>query len=160
MSVFNFKKGDFLPALIWMILGLIVIIVSYQLDIGKFNRPGPGMMSFLLGIVLIFLSIPILISSLAKTIHKNRKESNIWAGINFLRLGLVLLGLVAYGLLLERVGFTATVLLCVFFLFKLVGSLKIYKALIYSSLTAIFSYLIFVIALNVQFPSFPWHLFF
>jgi len=156
MQVSNIGKKDLIPATVWIILGILMIIGSYELDLGKLQTPGPGMFPFLLGVILILVSLPILISALKDIRRSRKKKVNIWGGVDFLKMGAIVAVLLAYGLLLERVGFSVTAFLCLFFLFKVVGSETLSKALVLSSVTVIASYLLFIIALKVYMPLFPW----
>ena len=160
MALLNFKQRDLIPAAVWVILGLLTTSGAYRLDIGSFHRPGPGMLPFLTGIGLTFLSLPIIISALVYIVREKKKDINVWAGINLRRIGLTGLGLVFFGLILETIGLTVTVFLTTFFLYKVVGTRKTYKVLISALFTALASYFVFVTVLKCQFPSFPWFIFF
>jgi len=160
METTNFKKRDAGPAFVWTILGIVVTVASLQLGLGALRKPGPGMMPFLLGLVLIFLSLPLLLSSLKRILNEKTKEGNPWKGINYGRMSLAVLALVIYGLLIEYVGFTVSVFVTIFFLYRLVSAKKTLWVLVFACGTAAFCYLVFVIALRVEFPSFPRHLFF
>lgn len=156
MEISNFGKRDLIPVIIWIILSLLVIVGSYKLGLGTFRNPGPGMFPFLLGTALIFVSLPVLIYSLWDFKSWRKKEVSMWEEIVLWKMGVIVLVLLAYGMILERMGFLITTFLCLFFLYKIVGSERFRKALILASLTVIFSYLLFEIALKVYMPSFPW----
>lgn len=160
MASSNLGKKDLIPAIVWMILGLLVVIGSYKLGIGHLHNPGSGLMPFLFGIFLIFVSLLLLVQSLRNIRAETRKEESIWAGVELWRMSVIVAIQLAYGLILERVGFSAATFCCLFILFKFSGSERVVKALIATSITVILSYLLFIVILKTQMPSFPWEILF
>lgn len=152
-------KRALIPTIIWIIFGTLVAIESYKLNIGQFRNPGAGMMPFLLGIILIIVSLIALVQCLMNINRGRKKEESIWAGVNFWELGMIVLVQLAYGFMIERVGFSLTTFCCMFFLFKVAGSAKVTRALFLAIITVISAYLLFVIALKVELPSFPLKIF-
>ena len=157
MAGFKFSRLDVIPAIVWIVLGTLFTIESYMLDIGSFNNPGSSMMPFLLGIIAVILSLALLLSSLA---NLNKEEAKVWVGVDFWRVGLAVLTITGFGVLLETVGFSVDVAICLFLLYKIIGNVQTFRAVIYAILTALLSYLLFVVVLNVQLPSFPSYVFF
>jgi putative tricarboxylic transport membrane protein len=149
------KTRDWIPAMVWFIFGSVIAFQAYKLDIGDLHTPGAGMLPFILGVILVLLSVPIFVYAYRGFRKRDRKEDNVWERLDFRKMGISVLALIFYGFALDKVGFTLTVLITMFVLFKVVGSTKWYKILLLSCLTAFFSYLLFVIVLEVQFPSFP-----
>jgi hypothetical protein len=160
MASSNLGKRDLVPAIVWIILGILLFIGSYKLHIGCLRDPGPGMIFFFLGIILILLSLPIVVRSLRNIKNEKKKEKSIWAGVDLWKIGVTVVILFAYGFILEGIGFSVGTFCCLFFLFKIVGSEKVVKSLLLTSITVISAYLLFIIALKVQMPSFPWEIFF
>ena len=69
-EIYGLKKRDVIPALIWIIIGLAVMMVSYQMSLGTLHTPGPGLLPFLLGSLLVIVSLSIFINSLT-AVQKN-----------------------------------------------------------------------------------------
>jgi hypothetical protein len=155
------SPGKGLLSAVWILIGILVTVESFRLGIGRIEKPGPGMMPFLLGIILVLLSLRLLLSdTLRKGGGGKTGETSIWAGVNFWRMGGVMLSLVGYGILLEKLGFALTTACSLFVLFKFVGSEGWRRALILTCLTVIFAHLLFVTLLRMEMPSFPWEAFF
>ncbi len=152
----NLRKSDLVVAITWMILGILVMLGAYKLGIGSFLSPGPGMFPFFLGGILIGVSLPIFVYVLKDFRKQRKQEINIWQNVNFWKIAVIVIALLVYGIMLERLGFLLTAFLCLFFLFWTAGSKKLSRTLIFTIVTIILSYLLFVIALNVYMPSFPW----
>jgi len=156
MEFSYFRNKDLILGSIWILLSILEMVAAYELDVGNFQTPGPGMFPFLLGTILFICSL-LLCGQLLRDIKMGgKKEVIILSRIDFPKIGATVIVLLAYGLLLEGLGFIATTFLCLVFLFKVIGSEKLRWALLFSSVTVIVSYLLFVIGLNVYMPSFPW----
>jgi putative tricarboxylic transport membrane protein len=141
--------------LIWIIIGLAVMVVSYQMSLGTLHTPGPGLLPFLLGSLLIVVSLPILIGSLLlfrKTVPESR-AAEIWAGVEFKNVLIIIISLVAYALLLEKLGFILTAFLFLFVLFATFDFQRWLFALGVSSVTIFITYLLFNVVLRVELPS-------
>ena len=141
--------------MIWIIIGLAVMVVSYQMSLGTLHTPGPGLLPFLLGSLLIVVSLPILIGSLRlfrKTVPESR-AAEIWAGVEFKNVLIIIISLVAYALLLEKLGFILTAFLFLFVLFATFDFQRWLFALGVSSVTIFITYLLFNVVLRVELPS-------
>jgi putative tricarboxylic transport membrane protein len=151
------KKIDLIPAIIWMGLGIAVTVGAYRLKLGNPGNPGPGLMPFLLGILLSICSLPILIRSFL-VIMRNAKqeEEGIWSGVEFKRLIFVVVSLLVYIILLQKIGFVLTTFLFLLILFKNIDSQKWHWALIASALTVFISFFLFIVLLKVEMPSGLW----
>jgi len=131
------------------------MVVSYQMSLGTLHTPGPGLLPFLLGSLLIVVSLPILIGSLLlfrKTVPESR-AAEIWAGVEFKNVLIIIISLVAYALLLEKLGFILTAFLFLFVLFATFDFQRWLFALGVSSVTIFITYLLFNVVLRVELPS-------
>lgn len=140
--------------MIWVVIGIAVMAVSYRMSLGSLHTPGPGLMPFLLGSLLLAVSLPILAGSL---VHFRKAaplpgEKEIWKGVEFKNVLIILVSLVAYALLLEGLGFLLTTFIFLFILFATFDSRKWLLALGASLLTVLFTYILFVVALRVELP--------
>lgn len=148
------KKGDLIIAIVWMVLGVAITIASYRLGLGNFSRPGDGLMSFGVGILLSLCAFPILIRSFVNRKNiRHKGEQGIWSEVDFKKIALALVSLIGFSLLLERLGFLVTTCLMLLVLFKAVGSQKWTWAVIATVLTVALTYVVFVVLLDVYMPS-------
>jgi len=153
------KKKDLIPAFFWMGLSIAVVFSSYRLQVGTLRNPGPGLMPFLLGILLFLCSIPVLVRALLIIKRDTQQEEErIWSGVDFKKLILVLFSLVCYALILERIGFAIATFLLLVVLFKVIGSRRWPFALMTSVIVVLLSYLLFVVLLKIEMPSGPWRI--
>jgi putative tricarboxylic transport membrane protein len=149
------KKRDVIPALIWIIIGLTVMAVSYQMSLGTLHTPGPGLLPFLLGSLLIVVSLPILVVSIMrfKPTVPGTGEAGIWTGVEFRNVWVILIALVAYALLLEKLGFILTGFLFLFTLLATFDSRRWLFALGVSLITILITFTLFVMVLRVELPQ-------
>jgi len=139
-----------IPIVFWIALSIFAMAHAYTLGFEELHDPGPGLMPFLLGLLLFITSFYLLISSLLKPGDgdTDAKDEHAGAGIIVLVTG----ALLAYALLLERLGFPVTTFLLLILLFRAAGSKRWRSALIASALTVLLTYGLFTF-LGIRFPA-------
>jgi putative tricarboxylic transport membrane protein len=139
------SKRDFIIALFWILLGALVVTESVRLGIGALDNPGPGLFPFLVGIALICCALTIFIGSLL-AFKEDRTSSgqSQWRGIDFRKLSLVVLSLLAYALVLEKAGYLLSAFAILLFLFRYMGARKWSSSLLLAFSTTVLTYLLFV----------------
>lgn len=148
------KKSDLIPALFWLALGAFVSIRSLGLDLGLLESPGPGMLPFLVGIALILCSLPIVVVSVTsgkKQIAPSREST--WRGVNFSKIGMVVVSLAIYAVVLEKIGYFLSAFLVLIILFRSIGSKKWSSSVIIALLTTVMAYFLFAVLLGVELPA-------
>jgi putative tricarboxylic transport membrane protein len=144
------KKYHIIPTLFWVGLSLFVMTFSRRLGIRGFHNPGPGLAPFVLGLLLLLISLYVLIDSL---LRKGREDETPGEGrgrTDYGKIGLVLVALFAYAFLLERLGFLITTWIFLFLLFRSMGNRWI-TTLVASTSTVLATYLVFTF-FGVRFP--------
>ena len=148
------KKNDLYPAILWVIVASGVITVAHRLGIGSLHAPGPGLMPFLLGVLLLILSVPILLRALLLRARAARaEEEGSWAGIHWKNVLFIVASLVGYALLLEQIGFVAVAFLFLLILFKGFTPQRWLFSLSASLLTVLITYILFAVILKVELPG-------
>ena len=144
------KKHHIYPIIFWIALSFFLMIFSYiKLGLGVFHNPGPGFMPFLIGALLLLLSLLLLITTLtgkgarAKPLEEKRE-------VNFRKFSAVVVSLILYGLFLEILGFVVCTFLLLFFLFWGMGT-RLRAALVTSTLTILITYFVFTY-FGIRFP--------
>ncbi len=147
------KRYDIFPIFFWIGLSLFVIMGSYHLELGSFQDPGPGLMPFLAGVVLLLLSSFLLVASFFRSQKRSNSETTEDAArISLWKVGSVFGSLVTYALILEKLGYLVATSLLLIFLFKIAGSQKWRTALASSILTVVLTYLFFTF-FGLRFPK-------
>jgi putative tricarboxylic transport membrane protein len=144
------KRQHLISDTVWLVLGLAVCIEAWRLNVGDFTRPGPGFLPFWAGALLALLSL----ISLIQTISEKAEEGPyVWAGVNIVKLGLVMLALLLYVVLLNTLGFLLCTFLLLLFLFRVVEPYRWYVVLLASALSLASVYVLFVRLLDVRLPA-------
>jgi putative tricarboxylic transport membrane protein len=143
-------QSHILVNLFWIGLGIFVMIFSYRLGLGRFNNPDSGLMSFLLGLLLVLLSLYGLITSLLKKGGDEKLPTEGQRQTSYGKIVLVLMALLIYSFILEKLGFVITTWIFLFLLFRSMGNRWI-TTLIASALTVLATYFVFTY-FGVRFP--------
>jgi putative tricarboxylic transport membrane protein len=145
------RSGDMnrTSGFIVFLFGVAILWEGRQLNVGAFKAPGPGLFPFILAIILMILSIFLIIS-------KDKKEfgnaSRFWFEKGK-RLASVYISLLAYFFFLRYLGFIITSFLLMAYLFKKVGSLRWYMAVLGALVSMGSCYLIFEKLLKSYLPK-------
>jgi putative tricarboxylic transport membrane protein len=147
------KNKDFLSSIFWGILSLGFIWGGLSLGVGSLHGPGPGFIPTIIGILVFILSAALLLSTLlrAKKIQANVllwKTKGSWK-----KMLSSLLALLFYMLLLNPFGYLVTTFLFFTYLMKFVSGKGWGIALGVAFLTAVGSYFLFAIGLEVSLPQ-------
>jgi len=148
------KKKDRIEGLIWMILAVSVCIGSFKLDLGTFQKPGPGFMPFLAGSVLGLFSLILILSTFLDQFNReDTRAIKFFSKKKWKNFVLPLLSLFGYVLLLDVLGFIFTTFLFLLFLFKITDPRRWFWPLVLTGSTVSISYLVFSLWLKCQFPK-------
>ena len=146
------KKYHIIVVIFWIGLSLLVTVLSYKLGLGRFHSPGPGLLPFILGILLLIISFYLLIISLVKKNGKQEIPKEKASQIDFVKISLVLISLFVYALLLEKLGYLITTFLLLIILFRSAGSKRWSSVLIASTLAVFLTYFVFT-SFGLRFPA-------
>jgi putative tricarboxylic transport membrane protein len=138
-------------ATFWTGLSLFVMILSYNMGLGGFHTPGPGLMPFLLGVFLLLTSFFLLGKSLLKKASTEETAIEERSQTNYRKIGLVLASLFLFALLLETLGYLIVTFLIFVLMFRSIGN-RWKTVLVASALTALVTYFGFTF-LGVRFPQ-------
>ncbi len=145
------KKYHMIVIIFWIGLSLFVTVFSYKLGLGSLHNPGPGLMPFLLGLLLLIISFPLLVQSLLK---KSREDEVVNKGQRqkyFRKIGFVLVSLFTYAFLLETLGYLIVTTLFFILLFRGMGN-RWTTVCVASVLTVLLTYFVFTF-FGVKFPA-------
>ena len=148
MNIRNQK--DFGAGLMYMLIGLFFTYVATFYPMGTPAKMGPGYFPFWLGIVMTVLGLVILIKSLSAKAAIEKIPPFNWKVI-----GLITGSVVLYGLLLPTMGFIVAVFVLVFMSASASHEFHWKGTLVNATFLIVFTYSVFVLGLNLQFPLFP-----
>lgn len=145
-------KADRASALFWLIFSVFISYQSYKLGLGTLHQPGPGFLFFWTGTVVALLSLTVVVRAFRKQSPGKARES-VFGGWSMTKIVLVLLSLLLYGLLMERLGFLIVTLLLFIFLLGVIEKKRWPFVVSVSLIVTVASYLVFEMALQSQLPK-------
>lgn len=148
------KNYDFLSGIFLMILSIGACLMAYRLRLGNISNPGAGLIPFGVAALLGLMSIGLSLRSLFE-VTKEYQERQVFKGIDWRRVLLVLCALLGYGIAFNFLGFRICTFLLMILLLGVVGHQKWWFTITGSFFIVLFAYLIFVIWLGCPFPKGP-----
>lgn len=127
-----------------------MIIFSCKLDLGSIRDPGPGLVPFLLGLLLLVVSLYPMIRFFMKKKEADVAPSEVRSQTNYRKIGFVLASLLGYLFLFEKLGFVVSTSIFLALLFRGMGN-NWMSVLIGSAITVFITYLMFT-SLGVRLP--------
>ena len=145
-------RHDPIFAFIWIGLGVFLCAESFSLGLGSFMEPGPGFMPFVMGSIMIGLAIALFLESYLQTRKIPSKKISPWSDVYWKKVLYVAVIMLAYAVLLSKLGYLLDTFILMVFLLKSGASIKWPTAIFMGALTSGVSYFLFGIWLHVPFP--------
>lgn len=137
-----------------MMLSLVACLMAYRLRLGNISNPGAGLIPFGVAALLCLMSIGLWLRSLFE-VTKGYQEKQVFKGIDWWRVVLVLCTLLGYGIAFNFLGFHICTFLLMILLLGVVCRQKWWVTITISLVTVFCSYLIFEAWLGCPFPRGP-----
>lgn len=138
--------------LFFFLLAVYVSIESYRIGLGTLFHAEAGLFPFILGVVLGVLSAICFFTRKIPLGEAFRKTGEIVKGWKIRNSLLVIVMLLGYALLVEKLGFLLCTFGLVFSLFTIAEPKKIRIALVTATFSTLISYVIFQIVLKAHLP--------
>ncbi len=146
------RNRDIVSSLIWMSLGGLFVAGAWQQGLMRRQVPGPGFLPFFSGLALVLVSLSVLLPALARARAAERKA--FFPERDSLRkVTIAVTALFGFGIALEYLGYLLSTLLFMLAVGQLVERRSWRAVTALASLTAVLSYLLFVVLLEVQLPT-------
>jgi len=141
---------DFWAGVMFIAFGLLFMVLSRQYQIGTAAKMGPGYFPMILGGLMAFLGLLVLLPSIrARTPEVKMNRIDLRSN------ALVLLAVIVYALTLPRLGFIVALFLLILISSLASHEFRLKETLISSVVLLVFSWLVFVKGLELQFPFLP-----
>jgi hypothetical protein len=147
------KGYDRGSSLFWMFLSAYVCIASLRMGIGTLRNPGMGFMTLGAAGILGILSLVLFAGSFFR--GKRDEPGPAFSGILWKRILFVVIVIIGYAKFLPDLGYLISTFLLVSSLFLILKGTRWWWALSLSLVTTFFTYYIFAMCLNCQFPRGP-----
>ena len=135
-------------ALFWIALGILVCSGALRLGVGSAPEPGSGFIFFWSGLILVVLSL----CAFAEALRDGEEVIPGIGALHWRKIVLVLLSLLLYAFLLERLGFVVTTFLLLIFLLGLIEDVHWGKSFGVACAAALGTYAIFELWLKIRLP--------
>ncbi len=134
-------------------MGVLICLGSVKLSLGNFRNPGPGFLPFITGAALTGLALVVFLQS--RRTGQGDKEGKPFLAdkAKGLKAVLTLIGLLAYAVGMEYLGFLLSTTLFLAFLLGVVEPQKWYVVVLGSILSSVASYTLFEILLKSPLPK-------
>jgi hypothetical protein len=142
------SRSDRASSVCWLVIGLVIVGWSATFPFGRLAQPGPALLPILCGVVLAVLGAILVVTA-------RRRPAGAPVGpdrVEAMRIVWTVVGVAAAALVLERVGFTATLFGLVSFLLLVVAGRRWTVAVAYAAVTAAACAVIFRFVLGVELP--------
>jgi putative tricarboxylic transport membrane protein len=143
------RSSEFWGGLFWLAIGGFVVWAGRDLGIGRVNDPGAGFGLFWIGALLVFLSALVVLAALRAP---GPSVPSLWADTRWGKVIVVVLLLVAFGFLFDRIGFVvcSTAMLLILMLF--IDPVRLWIAIPVALIAPIGVYFVITKWLKIQMP--------
>jgi putative tricarboxylic transport membrane protein len=146
------KTRDLVSSVACMVLGGLFVVGALQLGLIRRGVPGPGFIPFFTGLALVGVSLFVFIPALGQ---RERVEIEAFFperdSLRKILLALVALG--GFGVVMEYAGYFLTTFAFMFFINRVMEPKGWRAVTVLALLTAVVSYLLFVVLLEVNLPK-------
>jgi putative tricarboxylic transport membrane protein len=147
------KNRDLLSSVVLIFVGCLFVAGSLHIGLMRRGVPGPGFLPFFSGLALIFVSLFVLIPALLQREKDENTEDFFPQRDSLRKILLVLVALIAFGIVMEYAGYLFTTFFFMFFVTWIMEPKRWLTFGLLALLTAVMSYLLFVVLLEVELPK-------
>jgi hypothetical protein len=145
------KSSDTVLGLVGIGIAILAAVLAAQYGLGKFDKPGPGFLPFLICVILIALNILLILKD-QRAKHEVEKLP-IGQRPNRRNLVYFLIASFVYTLVWEVGGFLLNTFLLLGFMFRVIGKDSVIKSLGLSLVISLLCYVLFKRFLGVELPG-------
>lgn len=144
------KSPERLSAAFFIVLSVILCLGSLTLRAGSLDAPGPMIFPLLLGLCLLVFSVALFVRSGSSP---RSGVSHLFPKAEWRSIACTMAVFFAFTFVFEFLGLLVSTFLLMLLLMTVVGSRSLGKALVYSSIITVSTWLVFVAALGVRLPQ-------
>jgi putative tricarboxylic transport membrane protein len=145
------RRSELGSAALLLAFGLAALFEAARLSFGEAGRPGPGFFPFYLALALSLAAAVLVLEALLGPARAF--DGGAWEWRSASRIARVLFALLAYALFFEPIGFLPATVALMLFLFRAVEPVSWPAAVGGSLLSAVATYVLFKLWLQVPLPG-------
>ena len=142
------SQSDFWSGLLFLAIGVVVVVLAQDYRMGTGARMGPGYFPTWLGGLMAFLGLTLVVPAFFVDGEKISR-------VPLRPLVMIVLGIAAFGVTLEYLGFAAAVVALVLVSGLADSDLRPLQSLVLAIVLAIFSVVVFVVLLGIPLNIWP-----
>ncbi len=143
------RRLDFWGDVFWLLFAIYVSVEAYRLGLGSWRNPGDGYFPFGAGLLLGIMSL----STLIKPPGMSEKASDsISEELKWENVVVVLMTMVLYVFLFNKIGFVPCTFLLFVFLLRVIGHGRWVTSIVVGFIVTLSSYVLFEILLKAELP--------
>ena len=147
------RRAELWGGLFWLAVGAFVAWQGWLLELGSLREPGSGFVFFWLGLIISAVAVFIAIGGVRGS---GPLLGDLWQGARWRNVLLVILALIAFGFLFERLGFVICSLALLLFLMTVVDPVRPVLSIPISIVAAVGVWYVLEKMLLVQLPKGSW----
>ncbi len=147
------RRAELWGGLFWLAVGVFVAWQGWLLELGSLREPGSGFVFFWLGLIISAFAVFIAIGGVRGS---GPLLGDLWQGARWRNVLLVILALIAFGFLFERLGFVICSLALLLFLMTVVDPVRPVLSIPISIVAAVGVWYVLEKMLLVQLPKGSW----
>jgi len=141
---------DFWSGVLFIATGLLFMVLSRQYNLGTAAKMGPGYFPTILGGLMAALGVLIMLPAFSSKGPQVRVDK-----MDFKSIVLILVAVAVYAATLPKLGFIVSLFLLIMISSWASHEFKLMTSLLSSVVLLVFSWLVFVKGLELQFPFLP-----
>jgi putative tricarboxylic transport membrane protein len=145
-------RRDVLGSLFCLLFGIFFTIESFRFGLGAWGKPGPGYFPFGAGVLFSLISLFVFVGAM-RTAGSSEASTQPADGFHFQNILLIIIGMLAYALLLKKIGFALCTLGLTVFFIRVIARKGWVNSIITGLIVAIAFHLLFNMLLNAQLPN-------
>jgi hypothetical protein len=148
------KNLDLYSSIFWFILCVLIGFHSLTVGLGTIRSPGPGFLFFWTAVTMGIFSIAVFASAVMPAkLNRAGSAANTFGNVSWRRLCYILIPLIMYGLVLERLGYLLSTFLLMAFLLVSTEVKRWYLVVLVACASSFLSYAVFALLLGVRLPK-------
>jgi hypothetical protein len=141
---------DFWSGVLFVVTGVLFMVLSRQYNLGTAAKMGPGYFPTILGGLMAALGLLIMLPAFSSKGPEVRVDK-----VDFKSIVLILVAVAVYAATLPKLGFIVSLFLLIMISSLASHEFKLTTSLVSSVVLLVFSWLVFVKGLELQFPFLP-----
>lgn len=144
------RKADFWSGLCWLVMAAFLVWQGQDLGLGKVNDPGSGFAVFWIGVLLGVFALSIVVSAAR---DNGPSLADLWAGTSWGRVLSVIVLMLVYAVLFERIGFVVETIVLLLVLMMVVDRVRPTVAIPVAVITPLVVWFVMTRWLLIQLPA-------